>query len=47
MGWGNYLRKAFMLWLLKFFILVPIEAQAISRNGDNAVHLTASANLLH
>ena len=36
-----------MLWLLKFFILVPVEAQAISRDEYKAVHLTASTNLLH
>jgi len=47
MGWGNYLRKAFMLWLLKFFILVPVEAQAVSRDEYKTARLTSSANLLH
>ena len=47
MGWGNYLRKGFMLWVLKFFILVPVPAQAIACEGHKAARLTTSANLLH
>ena len=47
MGWGHYLRKAFMLWVLKFFILVPVPAQAIACEGHKAARLTSSTNLLH